>query len=289
MGGIIRGGTTPSAVLVLGAAGEIGRGVVRAAVDAGHPVVAVDADRRALAALRAGCPDARLATVSAAIASDGDAARLAARLRAMGIRLQGVVASLVGTHRCGCLIDQPAEVLRETLDRDLMPHLFAARHLFPLLPHDGRHGYVLVGGPGGEHPWAGYGHCSIVAAALRMMARVLRDEAGRHGLRVQLLPLDAPLRSDGAERPDGASPRAIAMGTRALAMLGLPRTAGGGTPVSITPGVIEDVPGQAASLPQGEAIVAGREAVLPARDLRDARALLRSLVPTPHVPWNPQP
>src|SRR5690606_5520478 len=196
MTGIIEIGTIEPAVLVLGAGGAVGRGVLQAAVEAGRPVIAVSHDETALSALRLQFPDAALRTLEASVASDGDAAELAERLRALGISLAGVVACIAGEHPCGRLTEQPADVLRRTLDQDLMPHLFAARHLFPLLPQDGRHGYVLIGGPGANYPWAGYGHCSIAASALRMMARVLHDEAGRHGLRVQLLSLDAPVGTD---------------------------------------------------------------------------------------------
>src|SRR3546814_13447028 len=77
----------------------------------------------------------------------------------------------------------------------------AARHLLPLLAEHGHGGYVLIGGPGAEHPWAGYGHYSIGAAALRMLARVLHDEARTLPVRVQLLAIDSPARTDANARP----------------------------------------------------------------------------------------
>jgi hypothetical protein len=57
---------------------------------------------------------------------------------------------------------------------------------------------VIVGGPGSEAPWAGYGRRSIAMAATRMLARVLHDEAQPLGVRVHLLSIDSPVRS---ERP----------------------------------------------------------------------------------------
>lgn len=260
MTGIIENGTIRPALLVLGAGGEIGRGVVQAALDDGRAVVAVSHDADALQALRAAHPGASLRTVEASVASDGDAAELAARLRALRIGFDGVVASLVGQHACGRLIDQPANVLRRTLDEDLMPHLFAARHLFPLLPQDGAHGYVLIGGPGGNYPWAGYGHCSIAAAALRMMVRVLHDEAERHGLRVQLLTLDAPLGGKPPAQDAAVHAKATAFGRRALAMLDIGREAMADRRTREQRGL--------ARHPTDH---------LPARELRDARALLSSL------------
>lgn len=279
MTGIIENGTIGPAVLVFGAAGDVGRGVVRAALEAGRRVVAVDGDADALEALRARHPQSALATLAASISSDGDAAGLASRLRALGIAFDGVVANIAGAHPCGRLIDQPADVLRRTLDEDLMPHLFAARHLLPLLPREApAGGYVLVGGPGGHYPWAGYGHCSIAAAALRMMARVLHDEAARSGLRVQLLSLDAPVGADDtAAQANDAWPKAVTIGRRALALLEGARGSVAAPIVefaaqSMTSRVIERM--HASPPPSRSGPVAHAPS---ARELRDARSLLSSL------------
>ncbi|HSD15804.1 MAG TPA: SDR family oxidoreductase [Thermomonas sp.] len=278
MSGIIEIGTITPAILVLGAAGDIGRGVVQALLEAGKPVLAVDADAAALASLHGQHPRAPLTTLVAAIASDADAARLAASVRAhTDGGIAGVVASIAGRHDCARLLDQPADALRRTLDEDLMPQLFAARHLLPLLRTDDGAGYVLIGGPGGDYPWAGYGHCSIAAAALRMMVRVLHDEAAGLGVRVQLLALDAPVQTDAnAAQAGHAWPKAIAIGRRALALLDADRM-----PAAPVVGFRGDLPATtAASTPRGRA---------PARDLRDARALLASIRALPPLLPGPLP
>jgi hypothetical protein len=113
------------------------------------------------------------------------------------------------------------QALRCKLDADLLPHLAAARALLPLLAAAGRGGsYVLIGGPGSELPWAGYGLRSVVAASLRMLACVLHDEAQAMGVRVQLLAVDAPVRID-AQRADACPqwPTATAIGRRALSLV----------------------------------------------------------------------
>jgi len=276
--GIIDIGTITPAILVLGAGGDIGRGVVQALLDAGRPVLAVDADMASLEALRRQHPRAPLTTLVAAIASDADAARLAASVRAHAdVGIGGVVASIAGRHACARLLDQPADALRRTLDEDLMPQLFAARHLLPLLRADTSAGYVLIGGPGGDYPWAGYGHCSIAAAALRMMVRVLHDEAAGEGVRVQLLALDAPVQTDAnATHAGSAWPKAIAIGRRALALLDAGRM-----PASPVVGFRTDNHESNAS-----STTRGRS---PARDLRDARALLASIRTLPLLLPGPLP
>ncbi|TWH99719.1 short-subunit dehydrogenase [Luteimonas cucumeris] len=210
-----------AALIVLGATGEVGRGVVQAALERAWPVIAVARDGEALDALRRQHAGADLVAISASLDSEAAATRLGDELRALGRPLGGVVATICGGCKRGRLLDQPAEFLRRTLDEDLLPHLVAARQLLPLLAASDRGGgYVLIGGPGGEQPWAGYGHDSIAAAALRMLARVLHDEARAYPVRVQLLAVESPLRTEANRRHACTQwPNALAVGQRALALI----------------------------------------------------------------------
>src|SRR3546814_16798895 len=98
--------------------------------------------------------DLDLTVVAASVASDGEAAALAQRLRDLGRPISGVVAAIRGDIERGRLIDQPEELLRRRLDEDLLPPLFAARHLLPLLAGPGPGGYLAHGRPGAAHPCA---------------------------------------------------------------------------------------------------------------------------------------
>lgn len=207
-------------VLILGATGSVGRGLVAAAVAAGRAVIAVARDKPGLQQLQADFPAADITALPGSVASDAQGARLAKAVQRLGRPLSGVMVAVCGGGGRGRLLDQPANALRDSLRDDLLPHLVAARHLLPLLAASQRGGYVLIGGPGGEQPWAGYGCRSINAAALRMLARVLHDEARAHAVRVQLLLVDTPVRSDaniGHACPQW--PSAFAVGERALALV----------------------------------------------------------------------
>ncbi|MCF7223678.1 SDR family NAD(P)-dependent oxidoreductase [Marilutibacter chinensis] len=208
-------------VVVLGASGGIGRGVVRAALDRGRPVIAVARDPDALDTLRPLAPKSMLTLLPGSVADDVGGSQLAERLRRLDRPLAGVVACVCGRSQAGRLLNQPAEQLRQRLDEDLLPHLAAARHLLPLLAERGRNStYVLIGGPGGEHPWAGYGHRSVAAAALRMLTRVLHDEARAQGVRVQLLTVDSPVRTSARRQQCCPQwPSALAVGQQALALV----------------------------------------------------------------------
>ncbi len=209
-------------LLVLGATGAIGTSIVAAALDAGRAVIAIARDADTFTALRARhAGSASLTTLAASVASDADAAALVARLRALpGPPPGAVIAAIRGSAERGRLLDAPADFLRRRLDEDLLPHLFAARHLLPLLAPQPRSGYVLVGGPGADYPWAGYGHHSIGAAALRMLARVLHDEARTLPVRVQMLAVDAPVRTaENARHACAQWPEADAIARTALDLL----------------------------------------------------------------------
>ncbi|MGH8077898.1 MAG: SDR family oxidoreductase, partial [Lysobacter sp.] len=186
-----------AALVILGATDGVGRGVVQAAIAADRPVIAVARDDRELHALRSAYRDADITVLPGTIIDDVGGAELATTLRELGRPLAGVIAVVAGNAHHGRLLDQPAEFLRRKLDETLMPHLVAARHLVPVLAKANRGAsYLLIGGPGSEQPWAGHGDRSIAGAALHMLARVLHNEALALSVRVQLLSVDTPVRTD---------------------------------------------------------------------------------------------
>lgn len=208
-------------VLILDATGNIGRGVVQAALNADRAVIAVSLDYPALKQLKASFPGADLSLVPGSFADDSSSAALAADLRELERPLSGVIVATCCEPARGRVLEQPSSSLRQTLEQELLPQLAAARALVPLLAEAGRNGsYVVIGGPGSEQPWAGYGQRSVSAAATRMLLRVLHDEARALSVRVQMLAVDMPARTeDNGERACAQWPTAIAIGERALALI----------------------------------------------------------------------
>ncbi|WP_462115851.1 SDR family NAD(P)-dependent oxidoreductase [Lysobacter xanthus] len=213
------------AVLVLGATGTVGRAVVAAALEAGRAVVAVARGCSGLKALETAHPAADLTLLRASVSGDRGAAKLVAQLRKLGRPVDAVIVALKGGSERGRLLDQGTDALRHRLDEDLVPHLVAARHLLPWLESAGTGArYVVVGGPGSATPWAGYGHRSVAAAALRMLVRVLHDEARATGVRVQMLQVPAPAHTEtNAAHACPQWPRAQAIGRQAVALATAPR------------------------------------------------------------------
>lgn len=188
-------GTIQKPVLVLGAVGEVGQAVVDALLASRHPVIAVAPERAQLEALtRPEGSVAELVRVPGNTQTETAGAALANAVRLLRRPPGAVVAMVGGSFMPGRLLDHPVERLREKLDEDLFPHLVAARHLLPLLAETGGPGpYLLIGGPAAEAPWAGYSHLSVSSAALRMLARALREETRDGPIRVQQLAVCAPL------------------------------------------------------------------------------------------------
>lgn len=185
-------------VLVLGAAGGAGPGLVQALLAAGHPVIAVDPERGPLEALERGLePAPGLTLLVGAVDTEAAGAALAEAVQQLPRPPAAVVANLGGAFERGRLLDHPGDRLRDKLEADLLPHLVAARHLLPLLADGERRGtYLLIGGPGADNPWAGYGHLSVASAALRMLVRVLHEEMLDESVRVQQLAVGSPVRTD---------------------------------------------------------------------------------------------
>ena len=209
------------AVLILDATTPIGLAVVQAALELARPVIAVASDPAALADLGAAYPQAGLTVLAGGFASDAQAAALAQRVRALRRSLAGIVVAGACDPTRGRVLDASSATVLDVIERELLPHQAAARALIPLLAEGDRNGtYVVLGGPGGDQPWAGYGTRSIAAAATRMLVRVLHDEAHGLGVRVQMLAVEKPVRTDAdGEHACAHWPTALAIAARALALI----------------------------------------------------------------------
>lgn len=180
------------AIVVLGATGGVGAGIVAASLAAGYRTVAVGRNGAKLAVLeqRLG-PNRALTLLPGSLDSDADAAALSQALRALRTRFAGVVASLNAPLSNGKLVERPSDFLKAQLDANVTVHLRAAQQLMPLLAETSPNAlYLMLGGAAADYPWAGHGHLSVCAAALKMLACVMRNEWTSLPVRVQQLQID---------------------------------------------------------------------------------------------------
>ncbi|UXI68566.1 SDR family NAD(P)-dependent oxidoreductase [Tahibacter amnicola] len=186
-----------SSVVVIGATGGVGSGIIPPLLAAGHPVIAVSRNRENLLRLaeRLGHPTS-LTVLPASVESDEAGRDLSRQLREMRRRLAGIVVSISPPRTSGRLLDRDEVFLDDKLHANVVGHFIAARHLIPLLAEYSPGAlYLSIGSGAAEFPWAGYGHFSIANAALRMLARVVNEESRGLPLRVQQLSLRGVVRT----------------------------------------------------------------------------------------------
>lgn len=192
---------TERTLLVVGAAGDVGQGVVRAALKSGRCVVASGRTAATLEELAAYHKTRLLACVAGSIGSESSAADLWERAQDAFGRVDEVVVSVNSSGPMQPLLDWTADALSETLSDNLVPHFVAARTFLPRLPDDG----VLLGIGGGTADFviSNMAQFSIVQAGLRMLYRALGKEC-RDGLTVRELMIVSMV--NGASSRDRAKP-----------------------------------------------------------------------------------
>jgi NAD(P)-dependent dehydrogenase (short-subunit alcohol dehydrogenase family) len=177
-------------VAVVGATGGIGTAIVAAALAAGHKVVACARDERALEAL-AQQHGSGVTALPGSVATEAQAAALAEEIRGLRARPDAVVVAIAAPLASGRLLERTPAALMESVAQDVLPHFLAARHLLPLLAERSRGGtWVALGCAAADHPWAGYGHVSIGAAARKMLLQVLREECKDWPVRILLAQIE---------------------------------------------------------------------------------------------------
>src|SRR5690606_10483636 len=209
-------------VLVLGATDGLGLGLVEAGLEAGYPIIAVSDDREQLDGLRSRFSDrGKISTITGSVETENAAGQLARALRELPVPPVVAVVNLRVQCERGRLLEQEADFLELVLQREVIPHMNAARHLLGLLAESGRCArYLVMGGPHADTSWVGYGHHSIAAAATRMLVRALRRDTEDSPVRVQQLVVGKPVRTEQNARcacPEW--PDALAVGRYAVKML----------------------------------------------------------------------
>lgn len=161
--------------VVIGATGDVGRGIVPALLHAGHDVVAIARNPDRLAALAAefGSP-AALTTCAGSLAGDADVTLLRDALLARPGGVTNIVVSVNGARIISPLFDHDSDSFAQMLRNDLVSHYTAIRALLPILPAGGV--YLGIGGGSADFILEGGAYMSVAQAGLRMMYRALAHE-----------------------------------------------------------------------------------------------------------------
>jgi NAD(P)-dependent dehydrogenase (short-subunit alcohol dehydrogenase family) len=157
-------------LLVVGAGGDIGQGIVRAAADSDWRVVAAGRNSERLDRLR----ETNVAAVSGDLGTEEGAAALWQAACSVWGGLDGVVVTVNAPNQPKPLLQHSTAELRDLFHSNLLTHFIAAKTFIPLLAPDGV--YVGIGGGTADFIIPQLTQVSMAQAALRMMYRgVVRE------------------------------------------------------------------------------------------------------------------
>lgn len=188
-------------LMVVGAGGDVGRGVVEAALQSGRRVIACGRNPVRLEGLVAGHGTDRLACVAGSIGSEADAADLWDRAREPFGLIGDVVISVNAAGALQPILEWDADDLGEALAGNLLTHFVAAKTFIPRLPDDGM--FLGIGGGTADFIFPNMAHFSIAQAGLRMLYRALGKEC-REGPAIRELIIVSMV--SGASNRDRARP-----------------------------------------------------------------------------------
>lgn len=195
---------TDKTLLVIGASGDVGRGISRAARVLGWTVVGAARDAAKLGDLARTLPKESLGSFypcTGDVSTQAGARELWEAASAVAGRIDAVVISVNAPNRSSPLVDWTAEQLSELFQANLLSHFNAAKVMLPLLPDDGM--LVGIGGGTADFVIPGMAPLSMAQAALRMMYRGLARERDGGALVRELMIVSM---INGASKRDEAQP-----------------------------------------------------------------------------------
>jgi NAD(P)-dependent dehydrogenase (short-subunit alcohol dehydrogenase family) len=161
-------------VLVVGAGGDVGRGVVAAALQSGRKVVAAGRSAGTLAQLAELNSSGGLATVQGDLASETAALNLWNAASAAFGSITDVVVAVNAPSALGGLAELSVDDLAAILAGNVLTHFVAAKTFLPRLPQSGM--FIGIGGGTADFIFPGMVPASMSQAALRMLYRGLAKE-----------------------------------------------------------------------------------------------------------------
>jgi NAD(P)-dependent dehydrogenase (short-subunit alcohol dehydrogenase family) len=164
-------------ILIIGAAGDVGQGMVAQFLGAGHRVLAVGRNAQRLEALRDRfASDALLEILPGDISNETAAAALRdAAIERLG-RLDAVIATMTAPHRQRSLETITADEFAELFRDNVLTHFVAAKTFVPVVEPAGL--YLAIGGGLADLLVPRAGHVGVCQAAQRRLFLALAAELG---------------------------------------------------------------------------------------------------------------
>jgi len=172
--------------LIVGATGEVGKGITGELLAAGYRVVASSRRQESLESLLTRYPaESSLQIVRGSVEDEASASALLEAVRTKVDRLDAVIVSVNGAADMRPLVEWSSGDLLGVLQQNLISHFVSAKTLIPAVADGGM--YLAIGGGMADFVFPGNGHISMGQAAQRMMFRYLSTELSARPLHIRQL------------------------------------------------------------------------------------------------------
>jgi NAD(P)-dependent dehydrogenase (short-subunit alcohol dehydrogenase family) len=161
-------------LLVIGAAGDVGQGIVAAALASGRQVVAAGRDANKLKPLIDRHGNNKLACIAGDLGSESGASALWDQAHRAFDGIRDVVISVNAPNRPRPLLDWTASELSQLLADNLLTHFNAAKAFLPRMSKEGM--LLGIGGGTADFIMPQMAHASMVQASLRNFYKGLAKE-----------------------------------------------------------------------------------------------------------------
>ena len=162
-------------IAVIGASGEVGRGITSVLLNQGFKVAAIGQNASRLAGLATEFGDpANLRTITGSLKTDASAQILLESIRGIFPRIDGVVVSVNGPRMAADVLSHSSDEFAALIAQDLVTHFTAARCFIPAIAAGGV--YLAIGGGSADFILEGGVHLSAAQAGLRMLYRGIAHE-----------------------------------------------------------------------------------------------------------------
>ena len=163
-------------IMVIGAAGDVGQGLVKQFLREGYHVLACGRSAERLEALRKRLDHGELDTMHGSIANESSAASLREAAIARLGKLHAVVTAVNGPSKQRPLTEIGSEEFIDLFRDNVLTHFVAAKTFIPAIDAAGL--YLAIGGGLADLRAPRFGHIGVCQAAQRRLFVALADEFG---------------------------------------------------------------------------------------------------------------